>query len=257
MPIKIKYIVLALFALLFSQQLFADNQELLFEAGSKAYLDGDWTLALKHWRQIEQAGYQSGDLFYNIGNASYKSGNLGQAILYWEKAAKIIGENADLAANLEIARSRLVDDIDETVRLPVWDWFDRLRASFTAGSLAFFGVILSFLTFTLLGLQRWLVRSSKTRKRILILIWCVFVLLVFDLSLFTLHARDNMTQTEGIILVIEAQILSAPAHGTGKLLFTLHEGTKIRLLRKLEGWYEISAGKDMQGWIRKDDLGVI
>ncbi|MCF7810412.1 DUF3211 domain-containing protein [bacterium] len=257
MPTKLKYIALALLTLLFSHQLFADNQELLFEAGSKAYLDGDWTLALKHWRQIEQAGYQSGDLFYNIGNASYKSGDLGQAILYWEKAAKLIGENDDLTANLKIARSHLIDDIDDTVRLPVWDWFDRLRARFTAGSLAFFGVILSFLTFALLGLRRWLVRSSRKRKQILIVIWCAFVLLIFDLALFTLHARDDVTQAEGIILATEAQILSAPAQGTGKLLFTLHEGTKIRLLRKLEGWYEISAGKEMQGWIKKDALGVI
>ncbi|NQU04901.1 MAG: hypothetical protein HQ568_02325 [Calditrichaeota bacterium] len=257
MHTKLKYIVLLAFTLLFSYPLHADNQELLFEAGNKAYLDGDWITALNHWRQIEQAGYKSGDLFYNIGNASYKSGKLGQAILYWEKAVKMIGEDDDLSSNLEIARSRLIDDIDETVRLPVWDWFDQLRARFPAGSLAFFGVILSFLTFALLGLRRWLIRSSETRKRVLILVWCIFVLLIFDLALFSLQARDHLTHAEGIILITEVQILSAPTKGTGKLLFTLHEGTKIRVLRKLEGWYEISAGKDMQGWIKKDALGII
>ena len=88
-------------------------------------------------------------------------------------------------------------------------------------------------------------------------IWIFLILLVFDLAFITLKARDDMRLREGILLVDQAEVLSAPAQGTGKLLFTLHEGTKVRIYRKLEGWYEISAGKDRQGWIKREALGVI
>lgn len=230
---------------------------MLFEAGSKAYLEGNWDGSLKHWLQIEQSGYHSGELYYNIGNASFKSGKLGQAILYWEKSARLMGEDGDLAANLKVARERLVDDLSDSIRLPVWDWFDNLRKRFSGAVLTGFSIVLCFLAFAMISLRRWVIRSSTSRRRILIPIWIIIVILVFDLLLLGLHARDDMTQREGIMLASEAQVLSAPTQGTGKLLFTLHEGTKVRVFRILEGWYEISAGKNMQGWVKKGTLGII
>ena len=237
--------------------LFAGNPELLFEAGSKAYLDGEWNSALGHWQQIEESGFSSGALYYNIGNAFYKTGELGKAILYWEKAARLMGEDGDLTANLEIARAKLIDDLDEPVRLPVWDWFDRLRARFSSGALAYSGIMFCFMVFAAIALRRWIFRNIGIRKGLMTLTWVLVILTVFDLSLLTLKARDDLRQREGILIAGEAEILSAPAMGTGKLLFSLHEGTKVRIHRELEGWFEISAGKDRQGWIRKGALGVI
>lgn len=247
----------ALLLLFSSNLLFAGNPELLFEAGSKAYLDGDWNSALGHWQQIEESGFNSGALYYNIGNTFYKTGELGKAILYWERAAKLMGEDGDLTANLEIARAKLIDDLDEPIRLPVWDLFDRLRARFSIGTLAYSGILFCFMAFAAIALRRWIFRNSGIKKGLLILTWVLVILTIFDLSLLTLKARDDLRQREGILIASEAEILSAPAMGTGKLLFSLHEGTKVRIQRELEGWYEISAGKDRQGWIRKGALGVI
>jgi len=237
--------------------IIAGTPELLFEAGSKAYLEGDWRTALEHWEQIEASGYHSSALYYNMGNAYFKTGILGKSILYWEKAAKLIGEDSDLAANLEIARARLVDKIDEPVRLPVWDWFDWIRTRFSATVLGYVGIIICFIIFAVMALRKWVARNPSTKRRLLIPVWIIIVLLVFDLSLLALKARDDLRQREGILLVSDAEVFSAPAHGSGKLLFSLHEGTKVRIYRELKDWYEISAGKDRQGWIKKKALGVI
>ncbi|MDP8239735.1 MAG: tetratricopeptide repeat protein [Candidatus Hatepunaea meridiana] len=250
-------ILLLLSIFILPPTLSAGNQDLLFQAGSKAYLDGDWGTALKHWQQIETSGYQGSALYYNMGNAYFKTGVLGKAILYWEKAARLMGEDDDLSANLQIARSRLVDKLDESVNLPVWDWLDRLRARFSSAALSYLSIGFCILMFGLIALRRWLIKNITIKKWILLPVWILLILLIFDLSLLTLKARDDLTQREGILLINEAEVLSAPAQGTGKLLFTLHEGTKVRVFRELEGWYEVSAGKDRLGWVKKGALGII
>jgi len=256
LPIKQILIVACLISPLFFLA-HAGTPELLFEAGSKAYLEGDWQGALGHWEKIEDSGYYSGALYYNMGNAYFKSGEPGRAILYWEKAAKLMGEDGDLAANLEIARARLVDKLDETVRLPVWDWFDWLRARFSNNALAYFAIILCFILFVILAVKRWLVGNLRINRSLLVPIWLIIILLTIDLSLLRLKVRDDLRQREGIVLTTETEALSAPARGTGKLLFTLHEGTKVRINRELEEWFEVSVDKERQGWIRKEDIGVI
>ncbi len=236
---------------------FAGDAELLFEAGNRAYLDGDWGEARAKWKQVEDLGYVGGVLYYNLGNAYFKTGELGEAILYWEKAAKLMGEDGDIAANLKIARAQIDDKLDEQVRLPVWDWFDRLRDRFSAGFLASMGVALSLSTFGAMGLKRWVFRSGTGNRQLRPVMIVLTLLLVGDLTMVGLKARDETTGRMGVFIVPEAEVLSAPALGSGKLLFTLHEGTKVRVIRMLEGWMEVSAGKEKQGWVKAESLGLI
>jgi len=256
---RVLQIALLLLSLLvsWSNLVFASDAELLFEAGNKAYLDGDWDAALEKWKQVEQRGYAGGALFYNLGNAFYKKGELGEAILYWERAARLLGEEGDVASNLKIARARITDKLDESVHLPVWDWFDRLRNRFSAGFVAWGSVLLSFALFGALSMKRWVIRGGVWNQRLKSVVWVTAALLIIGLSQAVMKARDESLRREGVLVSVEAEVLSAPALGSGKLLFTLHEGTKVRVLRKLEGWIEINAGKDKQGWVKDDAIGVI
>ena len=235
----------------------AASSDLLFEAGNTAYLAGDWHEALNRWSEIEESGSYGGELFYNMGNAYFKIGEIGEAILYWEKAALLIGEDVDLATNLQIARAQLEDRLDEEVRLPVWDWFDGFRARFSAGLLVWGAIFLSFLMFLGLGLRRWIFESDMIRGWLKWSSWILLVLLVLNLSLLMLKARDDSTVRYGVLVLPEAEILSAPNATSGKLLFSLHEGTKVRIVRHLDDWYEVSIGRERQGWIKRDALGVI
>jgi len=243
--------------LLFSLPAFADGPELLFEAGNRSYLDGEYQQALDHYLQVESKGFQSGALFYNMGNVYFKQDQLGLAILYWEKAARLLGDDVDLKFNLQIAQARLLDKLDEEVKLPVWNWFDNFRTHFSVGFLTTLAMVLSFVLFGALAVKRWLMRDRAARATLRGLAWLVFALLVVDLALVGVEARSDQLRREGVLIVREAEIISAPAAGTGKLLFTLHEGTKVKVLRELENWTEISIGKKKTGWVRKDQLGVI
>ncbi|MDP8228247.1 MAG: tetratricopeptide repeat protein [Candidatus Electryoneaceae bacterium] len=237
--------------------LMAASSDMLFEAGNRAYLDGDWHEALSKWNEIETSGRYGGELFYNMGNAYFKIGEIGEAILYWEKATLLMGDDDDLGTNLQIARGLLEDRLDVEVRLPVWDWFDGFRARFSAGLLVGGAILLSFLLFLGLGLRRWFLVSDYSRDWLKWTSWVLVLLLVLNFSLLFLKARDDSTVRYGVLVIPEAEILSAPNVVSGKLLFTLHEGTKVRVVRHLENWYEVSIGKERQGWVEGDALGII
>ncbi|MBM3326833.1 MAG: tetratricopeptide repeat protein [Calditrichaeota bacterium] len=236
---------------------FAGDAELLFEAGNHAYLQGDYAEALEKWKQVESMGIGDGVLFYNLGNVYYKLDHLGEAILYWEKAARRRGEDADISANLAIAHARLADKTEEQVRLPVWDWFDSLRGRFSAAALGWISVILSFALFAALGVKRWLLKSIFWQARLKWLAAFLTIFIALDLGFLTLKARDETSRLQGVMLVPQSEVLSAPTEGSGKLLFTLHEGTKVNVLRRVGGWFEIAISKDKQGWVKEAAVGII
>ncbi len=252
--LRISFALVIVSVCFISQLSVAGLPEQLFESGSKAYLDGEWEKAIDSWQQIESSGYVGGELFYNLGNGYFQVGKLGYAILYWEKAAHLIGEDEDVSHNLEIARKQLRDKLDGEVRLPVWDWFDNFRAGLSTGILSFGLILITVLLFGVLSLHRWVWRSSSRLKWVTSVIT---IILILNLSLLMLRARDDSSNKFGVFIVSEAEVLSAPAIGTGKMLFTLHEGTKVRLIREVDDWFEIDAGKERQGWIKRITVGVI
>jgi len=235
----------------------AASPDLLFQAGNKAYLDGKYEAALSKWQQIESMEYEGAELFYNMGNSHYKLSQVGLAILYWEKALKFSGEDEDLKVNLAIAETKLTDQIEKSVSLPVWGWIAEIRAMFSDLFLSVSAVILGMVIFGILALRRWVISGNILRKFLKGVLSAMIVLIILNITLILLQVRDERATRQGIIIQNTAEILSAPAVGTGTLLFTLHEGTKVNLLRGMEGWFEISFGSGKQGWVTAEKIGVI
>jgi SH3-like domain-containing protein len=51
-------------------------------------------------------------------------------------------------------------------------------------------------------------------------------------------------------------VKSAP-NTTGNSIFVLHQGTKLKILEKAEGWDRIQIKDGRQGWIETSDIEVI
>lgn len=79
-------------------------------------------------RLIRDGGYQSGGLFYNIGTAHLMLGDVGRAILNFRRAERYSPNDANLAANLALARQRVASRIDapgdERLRRVLLFWHD-------------------------------------------------------------------------------------------------------------------------------------
>lgn len=62
---------------------------------------------------------------------------------------------------------------------------------------------------------------------------------------------------EAVVLAPEARVLSAPSAEGGLTIFTLHEGTKVRIDRRTDGWAEIVLADGKVGWLELKVLEVI
>ena len=64
-------------------------------------------------RIAEDGGIKNGKLYYNIGNAYFRMNDLGMAILNYRRAETLIPGDTNLQHNLQYARSRRTDRIEE------------------------------------------------------------------------------------------------------------------------------------------------
>ena len=114
--------LLTLITVLFSERVMAQSPEILFEGANKAYASSEYQEAIKLYQKILQQGVESGEVFFNLGNAYYKQNSIGQSILYYEKARKYLENDPGLEQNLNLAKLRIIDEIDEIPRLFVEEW---------------------------------------------------------------------------------------------------------------------------------------
>ncbi len=70
--------------------------------------------ALRFERIAREGGVENGRLYYNIGNAHFRMNDIGRAILNYRKAQQYIPNDANLQQNLDYARKRRIDRLEQT-----------------------------------------------------------------------------------------------------------------------------------------------
>jgi tetratricopeptide (TPR) repeat protein len=225
-----------------------------FQAGNRHYQDGDFAAASEAYAQILEAGFESGDLHYNLGNAYFKLGRLGPAILSYERARKALPRDENVLANLELARALSADQItplDGFWLTNAWNgWVDLLpRRTLIAV------VTLGYLLVMILVIARVLSRSRGRRLGHLAIATSV-VTLAFGSSLVVREYGLGRADW-GVIMATETPVQSAPADDPALQLFSIHEGTRVRIDRRSDGWYEVVLEDGKVGWVRAGTLEVI
>jgi hypothetical protein len=154
--------------------------------------------------------------------------------------------------NLDLAKSRIADKIEG--RQESFGKQFRKITSFIPLDVETLLVLVLFvsanLSFTLFILSR---SASHSRWAII----CAGVLLFFSCLLGVSNVvRIYQAETlgEGIVLVDKVDVLSGPA-ADNPVLFSIHEGLKIRIENDLEGWLHISLENGWNGWVKKDAVG--
>ena len=82
-----------------------------WEAGNRAYIDGNYEKAIEEYSVIIDGGEYSMKLYYNLANAYFKLGKMGKAILYYNKALRIAPSQDDIRHNLALAEAQTKDRI--------------------------------------------------------------------------------------------------------------------------------------------------
>lgn len=230
------------------------DAERLFKDGNEFYREGKFSQALQCYAQLDSMGYQSGALYYNMGNAYYRLGAIGYAILYYEKAARLIGNDEDLLANLELARLRAKDRLQPIPPLFFDALAERLLETFSLGAAAI-GALLSF--YLLMGVV--IAQIQKRAINPIALKTGFYVALAstaFFFAVFGANSYRDAARSDAIVVSATLQLKSEPSNDS-KTLITVHEGLKVKIAREESEWVEIRLPNGEKGWAKASDIALI
>ncbi|MEQ6122681.1 SH3 domain-containing protein [Pseudotenacibaculum sp. MALMAid0570] len=247
-----RILVLLLFV---TQIVSAQSADELFKKANEQYKSEQYEEAIATYDQIESLGVISSELFYNLGNCYYKLNKVAPSIYNYEKALLINPLNDDAQNNLVFARRLTIDNIEELPK----SVFQKIDESFVkklsynewaivSVSLSIIGAIL-FLLFYF--------AYTPSRKRLFFVTSMLCFLLLITASIFTVkeHSYSN-NNVEAIIFVQQTEIKNAPTSNSENV-FTLHEGTKVKVLDTVDNWKKIKIADGKIGWIISSDLKLL
>jgi tetratricopeptide (TPR) repeat protein len=246
--VRMKKIILVL---LLIQPVFASEWDIYFKEGNKAYSNGKYEDAIMHYSKILENGVASGELYYNLGNAYYKLDEIGKSIYYYEKAKLYIEGDEALEQNLSIARLKIVDEIEPIPRLFIWDWVDNIMQILSIEHWGWVTLMLFIAMAIMFSLY-----MLYTKKMLFRLSWIFLIFFSITLVFFVAKIYIFESNKFGIIFDNKIDVMSEPNLGAAEL-FILHEGTKVKINRILNDWYEISIADGKTGWCKANSIGVI
>lgn len=226
----------------------AVTQVEFYQEGNRLYQEGDFEGALASYLRLVEAGFESGEVYYNIGNTYFKLGDVAPSILYYERARRLLPGDEDVQANLDLARSLTVDEIEPRPRFWLFsavEWWVGLLPS----TLLIAVVAASYLVGTGVALLLILKRGAQVAvwgRRIASASGVVFFM--FGLNLAVREFELGQAQ-EAVVLQPQVDVLSAPLDDETLTIFTVHEGTKVRIDRLSEEWAEVVLEDGRVGWV--------
>ncbi len=230
------------------QKAMADSTETFIEA-VKEYKAGDFINAAQKFESIAQNSIKNPYLYYNIGNAYLKAKERGHAILWYERAKLILPNDPDLNFNLDYANSLIKDKKDDSIdMMEILFFWDSLISVKTVQITA---ILFSFLFFIWAGIQALRGQKVFSGTGIVLCLLLILTTTVTCINYYKISARLN-----AVIVIGQAFVRSGTTEQSTQL-FTLHEGTKTRVVEKRDGYLKIKFSKGKIGWIKADQAVII
>lgn len=239
---KLIYIVLFLVASFG----YAQNEQ-LFKEATDLYNSGKYEDAIAKYQAILKSGEHSAALYYNLGNANYKLSNIGPSIYYYEKALQLAPNDADIKNNIAFAQQMRVDAITPLPKTGWQKFKERTLGYFTFDGWAVVAVVLVVL-FVVFIISYFLVITSWVKRLFFILGFVMLFAAGFSVYFAqTLYTEQNNNKF-AIVYVPETPINAEP-NTESNTVFTLHEGTKVKVVASLNDWKKIQLADGKVGWV--------
>jgi len=232
------------------------EQESLFAEGNRLYQEGDFAAAAASYGAVIEGGFESAEVYYNLGNAHFRLGETARAVLNYRRAARLDPGNDDIRANLALINQRLQDRIEPLPRfwlLTAFDWWMGLVPGGVLQALVATCYLLLGTSVVLIVLGRPAGWRTPLRR------FAYGAAVATILLGATLIVRETGVgrPEEAVVMVGEARVLSAPSEEGGLTVFTLHEGTTVRVDRRAGDWAEIVLADGKVGWLPLEALEVV
>ena len=185
---------------------------LLYECG--AYAE-----AVQGYETIIGLGYRDAAVHYNLGNAYLESGDLGRAILNYLRAEEQSPRDPDIAANLELARSKTVDQLEaegDSLVASVSDFGRRWATTGEFGIAALFLWAIGGVTISVMIFRPNMRRKAILRGGAIVALAVMLVPLVLLLSMLYANPYDY----SGVVTVETVEVLNGPGPQYGELSYS-------------------------------------
>lgn len=227
----------------------------IFSYANDLYIQGEFEKASDVYEKIISSGYHSPEIYYNLGNAYYRSNKIPSAILNYERAALLAPADEDIKFNLELARMRTRDRIEELPEFFLSSWWKSARDFFSAGQWASISVA-AFIVF-LVFISGFLVSpSAVTRKAFFWSGIILFMVSVLSFS-FGLDQRNYLRNHDTAIVFSPVLPVKSSPDINSADLFIIHEGTRVRVEDSIGHWRAVRLSDGNKGWVQKDAIEMI
>ena len=220
-------------------------------SGDSAYAIGDHRSALDHYGVLART-YSSPGLYYNIGNCHFKLGNKGQAVLWYERAHRLAPGDADINANLDLARTLVVDRVNASPGIALGGQWTSFRAGADVDTWAKRSLWLCLATFLCIAVLR-AIRSQALHRVLTGIAGVLGVCTALAIALAAYRTMEVRNESEAIIMAPKVDVRSEPRDG-GLAVFVLHEGTKLTVQQVRDSWCEVRLANGNVGWMKSADL---
>ena len=247
-----KVLILLLFIV---NSLTAQNESSIFDTANNLYKEDKIEEAITAYKEIEEKGLISSELYYNLGNSYYKLNKVGPSIYYYEKALKLNPLNEDVKNNLIFAKRLALDNIEELPKTVFQKFNSNYLQKLSYNQWAIAVIIFSFLGSFLFLLYYFTTTPGKKRfyfttSSISFILMVIVLLITINQYTFT---KNNK---EAIIFAEESEIRNAPTL-TSEEVFKLHEGTKVIVLDAVDDWKKIKIADGKIGWVISEELKLL
>ena len=227
----------------------------LAEADS-AYIQGDYLTAIGIYESIIENQGVNATLYMNLGNCWLKRDEVAKAILCYERAYLIDPSDPDVKFNLELARTKTVDKVNQVNQLFIVVWFKKLLAVLDVNGWAIMTVILFAAAILFTGV---LLFSKKRDLRKISFSFSVFFLLLSILSfIFATTQMGNIRNRDTAIIMSPSVTVKSTPTSSGTDLFIIHEGRKVQILdSSMKEWVEIRLEDGNTGWVPVNVMEII
>ena len=227
-------------------------QKEVFEKGNASYEAGAFDQAIESYEASLTAGHASDELYYNLGNAYYQNNNLGKAILNYERALKISPRFKDARFNLDIAKSKIKNDIPTLPPFFLSKWLLSIRNQFSSTGWGILFILFLLAATAVFGI--WILAKERQKKKKGFI--AIFPLLTLAIAFFIFgYSKLNFERNSGEAILMSAQIsLKQAPDQLSDNVIDLFEGIKVKVVQELGDWLEVELPDKERGWIEK---GVI
>jgi len=254
-----KYIInlfLHLFAFWFVSQIEVKAQTpsdyAVIKEANKVYISGDFQKAVELYEKLVKSGYSATELYFNLGNSYYRIGDYKSAILNYERAKKLNPNDDNIQINLDFCQKFVVDKIEVVPKFFLINWMDSFLNWFSSKGWSLISIF-TFVGFLGLALTFLFTKSLFFRK-----LGFYFGIISFFISCISFYAAYAQNQKltshdTGIIFSQSVSVKSAP-NESGTVLFVIHEGLKVAITNRSEGWKEIKLADGKVGWLPNEAI---